>query len=186
MRLSRENKNLYLRRVIYTVFILVTAVLQNTQGLFPEIFGVRAMLLISAVVCISMHEREISGIFFGLFAGLLWDVYSGGLFNFNAIMLTAIGFACGALVGSIMRNNLATALLMTSVSVLVYNTLYWFKEYIFNFSKAAGETHLTFHSYPGAGMAYLRFYLPACVYTIILMPACYFLVRFIRNKTRKS
>ena len=173
MRLSRENKNIYIRRFIFAVLILLTAALQNTNGLFPEIFGVRAMLLIPAVVCISMHEREISGIFFGLFGGLLWDAFSAGPHSFNAIMLTTIGFACGALIGSIMRNNLVTALLLTSTAVFVYNTLFWLIAYVFK-------------GYAGAGLAYLTFYLPSCLFTIALMPVFYYLVRFIRNKTRKA
>jgi len=171
MRLSIENKKVYIRRLIFAVLIMLTASLQNTKGLFPEIFGVRAMLLIPAVVCISMHEREISGIFFGLFAGLLWDNISAGPSSFNAIMLTTIGFVCGALIGTIMRNNLVTALLLTGASVFAYNTIYWLIAYVF-------------HSYAGAGMAYLTFYFPACIYTIVLMPGFYYLVRFIRNKTR--
>ena len=71
MSLSHENKNIYIRRALYALLLLLAAVLQNTQGLFPEIFGVRAMLLIPAVVCIGMHERDIAGLFFGLSAGRL-------------------------------------------------------------------------------------------------------------------
>jgi len=186
MLLRIENKKLYARYAIYAVLIIITAVLQNTKGLFPEIFGVRAMLLVSAVVCISMHEREVSGIFIGLFAGFLWDAYAGGIFNFNAIMLTTIGFVCGALVGSIMRNNVVTALLLTAGSCLFYNTSYWFKEYIFNFTKSPGDSRAVFNPYSGAWASYLTFYLPACIITVILMPACYFLVRLIRNKTKQN
>ncbi len=170
MRLSIENKNIYIRRAVFAVLVLFTASIQNTDGLFPEIFGVRAMLLIPAVVCISMHERDIPGIFFGLFAGLLWDAFSAGQHNFNAIMLTTIGFICGALIGSIVRNNLVTALLFTSTAVFVYNTVYWLTAYLFHF-------------YAGSFRVYFAFYLPSCIYTIAVMPAFYFLVRFIKNKT---
>ncbi|MEI6577865.1 MAG: rod shape-determining protein MreD [Eubacteriales bacterium] len=171
MRLSRENKNVYIRRLIFVCLLMLTAMLQNTDGLFPEIFGVRAMLLIPAVVCISMYERDISGIFFGLFAGLLWDTVSAGPQSFNAIMLTMIGFVSGVFIGTIMRNNIVTALLLTAAAVFIYNTLYWLIAYVFN-------------SYSGAWLEYFSFYLPACIYTIVLMPGFYYLVRLIRNKTR--
>lgn len=169
MRLSKENKNIYIRRLIFAVIILIISTLQNTSGLFPVIFGVRAMLLIPAVVCISMYEREIPGIFFGLFAGILWDSFSSGINSFNAIMLTIFGFICGALIGYIMRNNIVTALILTASSVTVYNTVYWLFAYVFK-------------SYSGAGRVYLTFYLPSCLYTIILMPVFYYLTRFIVKK----
>lgn len=178
MRLSMENKNTYIRRAVFAGLILFTALLQNTKGLFPEIFGVRAMLLIPAVVCVSMYERDIPGIFFGLFAGMLWDTVSAGPHNFSALILTATGFICGALVGSVMRNNLVTALLLTSAAVLVYNTFYWLTVYVLNYDR--GEWVIV----EGAFRAYYAFYLPSCVYTAVLIPAFYFLVRAVKNKFR--
>jgi len=170
MRLSVDNKKIIIRRAIYAALILLSAALQNTQGLFPEIGGVRAMLLIPAVICIGMHERDIPGLFFGLFAGLVWDAFSAGPHSFNAIMLTAAGFISGALIGSIMRNNIMTALLLTGSSAFVYNTLYWLWAYVFN-------------SYDGAFGIYLTFYLPSVLYTVVLMPVFYFTVRAVKNKT---
>ena len=52
--------------------------MQNTDGFFPQIFGVRALLLIPAVVCAAMFERDIVGMLFGLFAGMLWDITASG------------------------------------------------------------------------------------------------------------
>ena len=106
MRLRTETKKIVIRRAIYAGLILLTAVMQNTTGLFPEIFGVRAMLLIPAVVCIGMHERDIPGLFYGLLAGVVWDAFSAGPHSFNAVLLMTFGFVCGALIGTIMRNNL--------------------------------------------------------------------------------
>ena len=170
MSLSRENKKLYIRRALYAVLIIVAAMLQNTQGLFPEIFGVRAMLLVPAVVCIGMHERDIAGLFFGLFAGMLWDAFSAGPPNFNAIILTAAGYFCGVLIGTVMRNNIMTALLLSLGWGFVYNTAYWFFAYVIK-------------GYGSVFMIYLTFYLPSVLFTVIFMPFFYYIVRTVKFKT---
>ncbi len=165
-----ENKNIYIRRGLYAVLIMITAMLQNTQGLFPEIFGVRAMLLIPAVVCIGMHERDIARLFFGLFAGVLWDAFSAGPPNINAIMLTAAGYFCGLFIATIMRNNIMTALLLSTGCILIYNTVYWFFAYVVK-------------GYDNAFGVYLSFYLPSVLYTVIFMPFFYYIVRTVKLKT---
>lgn len=170
MSLSFENKNIYIRRAVYAVLIMLAAMLQNTQGLFPEIFGVRAMLLIPAVVCIGMHERDIAGLFFGLFAGVLWDAFSAGPPNFSAIMLTAAGYFCGLLISTVMRNNIMTALLLCISCIFIYNTAYWFFAYVIK-------------GYDEAFVVYLRFYLPSVLYTVIFMPVFYYIVRTVKLKT---
>ncbi|HZK39917.1 MAG TPA: rod shape-determining protein MreD [Clostridia bacterium] len=170
MNLRFENKNIYIRRGLYALIIMVAAMLQNTQGLFPEIFGVRAMLLIPAVVCIGMHERDIAGLFFGLFAGMLWDAFSAGPPNFNAIMLTAAGYLCGLLIGTIMRNNIMTALLLSLACVFIYNTVYWIFAYVIK-------------GYDDVFRVYVIFYLPSVLYTLLFMPIFYYLVRTVKLKT---
>lgn len=171
MALRAENTKLYIRRAVLALLILVFAALQNTAGLVPSVFGVRAMLLLPLVVCIGMHERDIEGLFFGLFAGLLWDGVATGAAHYNALMLATIGFVCGALIEHLMRNNLVTALLMTAAAVFLYNTGYWL-------------IHFVLRGYDHAFSVYLTFYLPSMVYTAMLMPLFYYLVRFVKNKTR--
>ena len=171
MVLRAENKNLYIRRALLALLILFVAALQNTAGLFPSVLGVRALLLIPLVVCVSMHERDIAGLFFGLFAGLLWDCVATGTPQYNALMLATIGFVCGALIEQMMRNNLVTALLLTVAAVFLYNTGYWLINFVLR-----GYDHVF--------SVYLTFYLPSMVYTAALMPLFYYMVRFIKDKTR--
>jgi len=170
MRLGAQTKKAFLRRGIFIGMILLAAVLQNTPGLFPEIFGVPAMLLIPAVVCTGMYERDIPGLFYGLLAGVVWDIYSAGPPGLNAVMLMTFGFVSGALIGTVMRNNLVTALLLTASAGVAYNTVYWFFAFVLK-------------SYDGAMQAYLTFYLPSVLYTVLLMPMFYFIVKAVKNKT---
>ena len=168
MTLESNRKNLILRRICLALTLLPISVIQNTDGFFPQIFGVRALLLIPFVVCISMFERDIVGMFLGLFAGALWDIFASGA-SFNALYLTAIGFICGTLINTIMRNNVVTAFILSTVATLIYNICYWLVHYVF-----AGMD--------SAAYMLLRFYLPSIFYTVILVPLIFIIVRFVEKK----
>ena len=58
--MRRSTKILFVRRTVFVLLILAVHILQNTRGLFPEIFGVKANPLIPLVICIGMFEREIA------------------------------------------------------------------------------------------------------------------------------
>lgn len=167
MTLETERKKLILRRGSLALILLVLSVLQNTDGFFPQIFGVRALLLIPAVICIAMFERDTAGMFFGLFAGALWDMHAGGA-SFNALYLLAVGFICGTLINTIMRNNIITASLLAAIFVPVYIVGYWFFHYI------VGGLDM-------AGFMFLRYYLPSIVYTALLLPPMFIVVRSIEK-----
>lgn len=165
--METERKKLILRRGSLALILLVLSVLQNTDGFFPQIFGVRALLLIPAVVCIAMFERDVAGMFFGLFAGALWDMHASGA-SFNALFLLAVGFICGTLINTIMRNNVVTAFLLTMIFVPIYEIGYWFFHFI------AGGLDM-------AGFMLLRYYLPGIVYTAVLLPVMFIFIRAVEK-----
>ncbi|MBR2868893.1 MAG: hypothetical protein IKB88_07535 [Clostridia bacterium] len=167
MTLEPERKKLILRRGSLALILLVLSVLQNTDGFFPQIFGVRALLLIPAVVCIAMFERDTAGMFFGLFAGALWDMNASGA-SFNALYLFAVGFICGTLINTIMRNNIITAKLLSMIFIPVYVIGYWFFHYI------VGGLDM-------AGFMFLRYYLPSIAYTALFLPLLFIGVRSIEK-----
>ena len=168
MTIETHRKKLILRRICLALILLLLSVLQNTDGFFPQIFGVRALLLIPCVVCIAMYERDIFGMVLGLFAGALWDIFSSGA-SFNALFLTAVGFICGTLINTIMRNNVVTATILSALSAIIYNTCYWAFTYLFG-------------GLDSAGFMFLRYYLPSIVYTAALTPLFFFTIRFIYKK----
>lgn len=167
MTLETERKKLIMRRGSLALILLVLSVLQNTEGFFPQIFGVRALLLIPAVICIAMFERDMAGMLFGLFAGALWDMHASGA-SFNALYLLTVGFVCGTLINTIMRNNIITALILSMVFIPVYVTGYWFFHYI------VGGLDM-------AGFMFLRYYLPSIAYTVLFLPVMFILVRSIEK-----
>ncbi len=167
MTLESQSKKLIIRRICLALILLLTSVLQNTDGFFPQLFGVRALLLIPAVVCISMFERDIYGMLLGLFAGALWDVFASGA-SFNALFLLTVGFICGTLINTIMRNNVVTAGILSVAAILFYVIVYWLFNYVF-----AGLD--------SAAFMLLRYYLPSVVYTALFIPLTFIIIRNIEK-----
>ena len=168
MTLESSRKKLIFRRICLALILLLISVLQNTDGFFPQIFGVRALLLIPAVVCVSMFERDLSGMIFGLFAGALWDITASGA-SFNALFLMTVGFLCGTLINTIMRNNVVTAFILSTVSAIIYNIGYWFFHYIFG-------------GLDKAVFILFRYYLPSIAYTVVLVPLVFIVIRTVEKK----
>ena len=168
MTLESQNKKLIIRRSCLALIILLISVLQNTDGFFPQIFGIRALILIPAVVCISMFERDIYGMLLGLFAGMLWDVFASGA-SFNALFLLSVGFICGTLINTIMRNNIVTALILSTAAILFYIILYWVFNYVLT-------------GFDSAAYMLLRYYLPSVLYTAVFTPIMFIIIRNVEKR----
>lgn len=168
MTMESQRKKLILRRTCLALILLPVSVIQNSDGFFPQFFGVRALLLIPFVVCIAMFERDICGMLLGLFSGALWDIFASGG-SFNALYLTAVGFLCGTLINTIMRNNVVTASILSAIATLIYNIGYWFFHYV-----VVGLDSSAF--------MLLRYYLPSVLYTVVLVPLVFFIVRSVEKK----
>ncbi len=167
MTLETQNKKLIFRRLCLALILLLLSVLQNTNGLFPQIFGVRALLLIPAVVCVAMFERDIFGMVFGLFAGALWDVFSSGA-SYNALFLLTVGFICGTLINTIMRNNVVTASILSFIAITLYTVIYWL-------------VHFVFGGLDSAAYMLLRYYLPGILYTALFIPIMFIIIRSVEK-----
>lgn len=165
---KKQRKILLLRRLLLALLLLLLSLLQNTDGFFPQIFGVRALLLIPAVVCIAVFERDFAGLFFGLFAGALWDAAAGGA-SFRALYLMAVGFFCGVLINTLMRCNIMTATLLSAVATLLYEAAAWLVAF-----PLAGLDRPVF--------MLLRYYLPGAVYSIVFAPVLFILVRAVQKR----
>ena len=157
------------RRILLAVMVTVTFVLQTTNGFFPAPFGIHSCLLIPATVCIAMFEREFSGLFVGLVAGMMLETVSPDSVCFYSVMFTLIGFTSGMLITYLMRNNLVTALIFTFAFTLLLNSLYCLFFFVFD----GIEISFAF---------YLKYYFASAVYTTVFTPIFYFLVRLMVKK----
>ena len=165
-----DNKNLYIRRALFIGLLVLTAVFQHTKGAVPSIFGARAFLLIPLAVCIAMSEKSFGGLSFGLLAGVLWDFATVRGDGFYALMLTVAGYTAGAAAVYIMRNNIFSAIILSSGASLFVSVGYWF---VFIFLKG----------YRGAWEILFSFYIPSAIYTLAFTAVYYYLVRFIVRAT---
>ncbi len=167
-----NNKPKIIRYAIYTVLLVVTALLQNSRGAFPEVFGARAFVVLPLCVAIAMHEREIAAAVFGVAAGVLLDICTAND-GFNSVVLMLLCAVCSLLISHFMQNNVVTSLVLSAGTISAYNILY----VIANLVPAGGGSSVR---------QLLLFYLPSAVYTMIFVPIYYYIVRWIWGKAEES
>ncbi len=163
------NKKVLFRNITLIFFILLFSLLQNTSGIIPEPFGARAFLLIPLTVFIGMFERGVSGALLGAFAGIVWDI-SSDKDGFFGIMMLLTAFFCTLMITYLMRNNIVSALVLTALCLAI--NIFVFIIIFYVLSGVKGVSYFIF-----------RFYLPSFLFTTLLSPAVYVLVRTVYNKS---
>ncbi len=157
------------RYLIYALIIFLAHILQNTVPFFPEILSVKPILLIQVAVCIAMFEGEIVGAAAGLLAGVLWDTVTVTADGYVALYLMIACAVCGVLLRIFMRNNIVTYFIMCAGILFIYLVTY-----VIFFISARGIDD--------AGQIFLRYYIPMGLYSFILTPLWYYIVRTIYRK----
>lgn len=165
------DKNLIKRRAALILIILFFSLLQNTAGFFPEPFGARAFFLIPLSVYIGMFEKGHAAALLGAFTGMIWDI-SSGKDGFYAIIMFLTAFVCSLMVSYFMRNNAAAAFVLTAVSLMV-NIL------------VCTVVFFVFSGVKNVSCFVLGFYLPSFVYTLLLSPLQYLLIRAVYIHTQE-
>lgn len=157
------------RYCIYILILLSAHIFQNSIRIFPSIFGLRPVLLISAAMCVAMFEGELVGAAAGLIAGGLWDTVTAASDGYNAMFLMLSCAVCGTLVRIFLQNNIITYSIMNAAS-----TVFYFLAYSLFFVTARGID--------GAGALLLRYYLPMALYSLLLTPFWYWLIKAVNKK----
>lgn len=164
-----QNKTKLKRYASYTIILLLAHLFQNSIRIFPEILNVRPILIISLSLCIAMFEGEFIGAIFGLFAGALWDTVTAAADGYNAAFLMVLCAVCGVVLRIFLRNNLVSFAIINSVS-----TVFYFLTYVLFFYTANGVG--------GAWTLLIRYYLPMTLYTLMLTPFVYAVIRAVDKK----
>ena len=162
-----------IKYIFYCFIILICDLLQNVSGLFPEIYGARCFLLLPVSIILAMGEDERNGALLGLFAGLLWDLTSGVHMGFNCIYIMLMCFFSSALVTYIARNIFITNMVSITVTTVLYAFIYWL---FFIIIKGVS----------GGEMTLVTFYLPCVIYTLVLTPVIYLILRPIKRKLNQA
>lgn len=167
MELTRKQKTI--KYFCYCLIILLADLLQNTAGLFPRIFGARCFLLLPIAIIFAMGEDVFAAALLGLFSGLLWDLTGAVHLGFNCIYITIFCMIASALVSYIARDTFITNMISSAVTILFYCILYWL-------------LFIIIKSVDGGEMTIFTFYIPCAIYTGILTPVLWFILKPIKSK----
>lgn len=161
--------------IMYSVAVLLLALMQMSPRFFPEIAYARPTPLVVFVVCVAMLEGPAVGSIMGMIAGLLWGLYSTRVFGYYGLILMIIGLTVGLLVQWLLRANFLSAMLLCVSGVVVYSMLDWLICYVL-YLNAEATTVL------------LHVYLPNAMYTMLLSPLMYgcvlLMAQFLRRKKK--
>ena len=149
---------------MFALLLVFAALLQHTKGVLPVIGGANCFLLLPLCVAISMREKSLVAMAFGVLGGVLWDIVSPSGDGFYAAALCLLCFVCGALCSFLLRVNLRSFLLLCACAGLLLTLAHWF---FFLCLPAIGS----------AGELLLRRELPSLVYTLAVSPLCYWVVK---------
>ena len=153
-----------LRCLAYFLEILALYVLQMTPGLVPSVFGVTPLLVIPAALTVAVLEDEVTGLAFGIFAGLLVDFGMGDMLGFHALFFGR----CLLPVGDTGHQSGEDHSVYGHVALFLAVPVPLF---------AAIRLFYLIPGYDIPGRAYLRYYLPRMAYTWIVTPIFYFINR---------
>ena len=170
MDLSYKQRKL--KVVIYLVLTALAALIQNTAGLALEIGGARCFLLLPVCMILGSGEDERFAAVIALVVGMLWDLSSAVHLGFNAVYMCIMCFFGAALITYIIRNTFITNFIFSMVFILIYCILYWL-------------FFIIIKDVRGAELSLFTFYLPSALYTIIITPVIYLILRPIKNRLNK-
>lgn len=166
--ISRRRFVGFLRWSIYTAIMLLIFVLMQTPGFFA-INGIKPLLLIPLVVCISIFEKELAGGIFAILTGLVWATSSTFIFGIHSIILFICCVFCGVMTTYYLQTTLLTSLVLCSASNIFYFLVeFYFRYYIWN---PTGLLKLV-----------TSVFIPTFIYTIVTTPLFYYLIKFLHKK----
>ena len=152
-----------LRHGIYCLIFLFLYALQTAPGLF-EVRSVKPIWVIPAAIALAMFEGEFRGGIYGAAAGLLCDMGSFLLFGFNGFLTCIACIAAGLLVIYLTRCNVATYMLFVFLFMIARGSL----EFLFAYGM---------WGYSDVWMIYLYHTLPVAVFSTVVCPLQFFLMR---------
>ena len=102
---------------------MVTLQYATNGGL--RIFGVSALPAVAMIVAIGMNYGPFVGGVYGLFSGLLMDVYTIPSVGFHLVMMPFLGIACGLAANHLLMNNRYARFFLCLCSAIVYCFFYF-------------------------------------------------------------
>lgn len=161
--MNRKIKVLIIKYITYVAVFLLLYLVQVTPG-FLQIFGIKPLIILPAVVCLAMHERELVGGLLGALGGMLCDLSSFTYFGFNAIMFLLMGIAVGLLVEYMMKESMGNAVFFTLCGLVIQMIVSFFFQY-------------GIWSYEDTGRLWLWHIIPCICYSLVYVPPLFLMFR---------
>lgn len=152
------------------VLIVLFAILNVTVFPFISIYDIKPDILIIAVLFFSLYGGFTVGATLGLFAGLIKEIFTGGVFGTEVLFLSSLGIFFGYNFSKFYREKAITQLILTFSSCLCYSLFcYFFLKFIRNIK---GISFID--------MSIWRFLwsmaLPFSLYTAVFAPPIFFML----------
>jgi len=161
----RINKRLIIKSIIYAVIFIVFTVLETNILNGFRIFGVKPNLIISLVIAAAVLENERYAAILGLICGFIIDSSVGSPFFFSGIYYFFAAYITGLISKYYFTKSLLTMIAMIVPVCAVRE--------IFNMFYLIG----VWSNFNITG-ALINYILPGYIYTLIVAPVIYFLVKF--------
>lgn len=165
---ARQKK--VVKWIVYIALLLLFYTLQTTAGLF-QIKGIRPILLVSMLVSVSFIEEENTACAIGILGGLLWDLSTGKIMGYSAIVLMVLCIAVSLLGQYFFRVNILNVLLLCAGFIFIYYLI----DFIFVYA---------IWGYNGLGYIALN-KLFTSIYTIVATIPIFFIIKKINQKLRR-
>lgn len=122
MNNNSRFKASFAKWVIYSIALLLLLIMQNTFALHIS----NVCLILPAVIVISLNDDSNTGLILGGIFGLLWDITSGTLFGYNALLMLIFAFTAQIIAANLIRVKWITNMLTAVVFAALYQIITYF------------------------------------------------------------
>ena len=148
----------------YALLTAIFFVLQTTPQFLTINNNVTPILILPICFAIAMIEKEFESTLFVVPVGIAWDVSMGAIVGSYTLPLMVIIFLISFLIKIYFKNTLVNFIIISFISLF----LLLFFTYIFTYKIFYDELTVLF---------FFEFLFPICVYSTILSPISYFLIK---------
>ena len=117
--------------------------------------------------------RELPAALLGLFAGCVWDLHAAKSAGFNALFFMLLCFGVSAVMERYIRSTFVTHMLFALPAPFLYGLLYWL-------------CFILIKGVDGGTNTLFTFYLPCALYTAVVAPILWFLLRPLRQRLNRK
>jgi rod shape-determining protein MreD len=141
----------------------------QSAGFFPAIYGTRPNFLLVWALLAAICEGPFKGAYFGLGCGIFFDIIHMGTAGYFPLTMVIFCFLIGILIRTVMRNNLATALLLVTGAIVLIKFFEWLL-----FIWLAGVDRTAF--------SLISRTVPSIIYTAAFIAPLYWLIIWIKTR----